>query len=176
MNVTNHPAAETETEPAETTVAEWKEIIAAFQQPSPWRAAWQVVNSVGLYAALWVLMVWSLPVSRWLTAACVVVAGLVLVRVFIIFHDCGHGSFVKSKRLNDVLGFVTGLLTFTPYFHWRWEHSLHHATSGDLDRRGVGDIWTMTVDEYLAAPAKKRTTKRKRTHQKRRFCDWYMLF
>lgn len=155
MNEMKH-TAEVEAEPAETTVAEWKEIIAGFQQPSPWRAGWQVVNSIGLYAIFWALMVWSLSVSWWLTAAFVALAGLVLVRVFIIFHDCGHGSFVKSKRVNDAIGFVTGLLTFTPYFHWRWEHSLHHATSGDLDRRGVGDIWTMTVEEYLAASPRKR--------------------
>jgi omega-6 fatty acid desaturase (delta-12 desaturase) len=72
-----------------------------------------------------------------------------LVRIFIIFHDCGHGSFFKSRNANDILGFVTGVLTFTPYHHWRWEHAAHHATSGDLDRRGLGDIWTLTVQEYL---------------------------
>lgn len=72
-----------------------------------------------------------------------------MVRVFIIFHDCGHGSFYKSKKANNYLGFISGLLIFTPYFHWRWEHSVHHATSGDLDRRGIGDIWTLTVREYL---------------------------
>ena len=70
-------------------------------------------------------------------------------RVFIIFHDCGHGSLFKSRRVNDWVGFVTGLLTFTPYAHWRWQHALHHATSGDLDRRGSGDIRTLTVQEYL---------------------------
>ena len=76
-------------------------------------------------------------------------AGGILVRIFIIFHDCGHGSFVGSRRANDIIGFVAGMLTFTPYYHWRWEHSLHHATSGDLDRRGTGDVWTLTVEEYL---------------------------
>jgi len=76
-------------------------------------------------------------------------AGAFLVRTFIIFHDCGHGSFFKSRAANDVCGYLCGLLTFMPYYHWRWEHSLHHATSGDLDRRGTGDMWTMTVQEYL---------------------------
>jgi acyl-lipid omega-6 desaturase (Delta-12 desaturase) len=78
-----------------------------------------------------------------------VVAGLFLVRIFIIFHDCGHGSFFKSRLANDIVGFITGVLTLTPYYHWRWEHSVHHASAGALDRRGTGDVWTMTVEEYL---------------------------
>jgi omega-6 fatty acid desaturase (delta-12 desaturase) len=79
-----------------------------------------------------------------------------LVRVFIIFHDCGHGSFFKSRIANSVVGFISGVLTFTPYFHWRWEHSLHHGSSGNLDKRGTGDIWTMTVQEYLEVSRWKR--------------------
>jgi len=78
-----------------------------------------------------------------------ILAGGFLVRVFIIFHDCGHGSFFRSRKANDILGFITGVLTFAPYYHWRWEHAVHHATSGDLDRRGLGDMWTLTVQEYL---------------------------
>jgi len=72
-----------------------------------------------------------------------------LARIFIIFHDCGHASFFKSKGANNVTGVVTGLLNLTPYRHWRWQHALHHGTAGDLDRRGSGDIWTLTVQEYL---------------------------
>jgi len=98
----------------------------------------------------------SLGVSYWLTAALVVLAGAFLVRVFIIFHDCGHGSFFRSPTANDVLGQITGVLSFTPYFHWRWEHALHHASAGDLDRRGTGDVWTLTVQEYLEASRWKR--------------------
>jgi omega-6 fatty acid desaturase (delta-12 desaturase) len=85
-----------------------------------------------------------------------VLAGGFLVRVFIIFHDCGHGSFFKSRKANNVLGIITGMLTFTPYHHWRREHATHHATSGDLDRRGTGDLWTMTVQEYLESSRSKR--------------------
>jgi omega-6 fatty acid desaturase (delta-12 desaturase) len=85
-----------------------------------------------------------------------ILTGAFLVRVFIIFHDCGHGSFFKSRKANDVLGMITGLLTFTPYQHWRREHATHHATSGDLDRRGTGDLWTMTVLEYLESSRSKR--------------------
>ncbi|MDC0289702.1 fatty acid desaturase, partial [Akkermansiaceae bacterium] len=79
-----------------------------------------------------------------------------LVRVFIIFHDCGHGSFYKSQRVNNIIGFISGALTFTPYNHWKWEHSVHHSAAGDLDRRGTGDVWTMTVEEYLGSPRWKR--------------------
>jgi omega-6 fatty acid desaturase (delta-12 desaturase) len=92
---------------------------------------------------------WS--IAWWLALLIAVLAGAFLVRVFIIFHDCGHGSFFKSRKANAVLGFTCGLLTFTPYYQWRGEHALHHKTAGDLDRRGVGDVWTMTVEEYLHA-------------------------
>ncbi|MBI5801910.1 MAG: fatty acid desaturase [Verrucomicrobia bacterium] len=134
----------------------WKEVVLQFQQPSLVRALWQVVNTFGSYAFLWYLMYLSRAVSWWITVPLAMLAGAFLVRVFIIFHDCGHGSFFKSKTANDVLGFICGLLTLTPYYHWRWEHSIHHATAGDLDRRNVGDIWTMTVQEYLEASRWKR--------------------
>ena len=94
--------------------------------------------------------------SYWLVVPLAILAGGFLVRVFIIFHDCGHGSFFKSRRANDILGFITGVLTFTPYYQWRWEHALHHASSGDLDRRGTGDVWTLTVQEYLESSRWKR--------------------
>ncbi len=134
----------------------WRELVLKYQQPSLWRALWQVVNTIGSYALLWCLMYRTMKVSWWLTELLAVLAGGFLVRTFIIFHDCGHGSFFKSKLANDTLGYLCGLLTLTPYYHWRWEHSIHHATSGDLDRRNVGDIWTMTVQEYLNASRWKR--------------------
>jgi omega-6 fatty acid desaturase (delta-12 desaturase) len=84
------------------------------------------------------------------------VAGGILVRVFILFHDCCHGSFFASRRANTILGYASGILTFTPFADWRYAHNLHHATAGNLDRRGVGDIRTMTTAEYLAAPLRKR--------------------
>ena len=130
-------------------IARWKAIVKEYQKPNAWRASWQIVNSVGGYVALWYLMYLSLSVSWWLTLPLAVLAGGFLIRVFIIFHDCGHGSFFKSQTANHFWGFVTGLLTFTPYHHWRWEHSVHHATSGNLERRGVGDVMTLTVNEYL---------------------------
>ena len=106
----------------------WKQKVLQYQEPSLPRALWQLVNTLGLYGLLWWLAVWSLDVSYWLTAALAILAGGVLVRVFIIFHDCGHGSFFRNQVANDVVGFITGMLTFTPYYHWRWEHAIHHAT------------------------------------------------
>ncbi|MGN6387143.1 MAG: fatty acid desaturase [Verrucomicrobiota bacterium] len=141
---------------ATPSVSVWKEIVAEYQKPSLWRALWQVMNTFVPYAALWYLMYLSVQVSWWLTVPLILLAGGFLVRIFIIFHDCGHGSFFKSERANKILGFISGILTFTPYYHWRWEHSIHHASAGDLDRRGTGDIWTMTVQEYLESSRWKR--------------------
>lgn len=111
----------------------WKEIVARYQKPSTARAVWQLVNTLVPYAALWCLMYYTKSVSWWLTVPLAVLAGAILVRAFIIFHDCGHGSFFKSPVANHVLGAITGVLTFTPFYHWRWEHAIHHSTSG---------IWT----------------------------------
>ncbi len=129
----------------------WRDIVAKFQMPSTGRALWQIANTFVPYALLWYLMYLSMAVSWWLTMPLAVLAGAFLVRIFIIFHDCGHGSYFKSRRANALVGFVAGVLSFTPYHHWRWEHAIHHGTVGDLDRRGTGDIWTMTVQEYLEA-------------------------
>ena len=137
-------------------IPNWKPIVARYQQPALGRALWQVVNTLVPYAALWYLMYLSLAVSWWLTVPLAVLAGAFLVRAFIIFHDCGHGSFFKSVAANHILGAVTGVLTFTPFYHWRWEHAIHHASAGDLDRRGTGDVWTLTVQEYLEASRWKR--------------------
>jgi acyl-lipid omega-6 desaturase (Delta-12 desaturase) len=137
-------------------ISEWKEIVAKFQEPSRLSATWQIVNTLGSYAVIWYLLYLSLSMSWWLTVPLAVLAGGLVVRIFIIFHDCGHGSYFKSRTANDVLGFITGMLTFTPYFHWRWEHSIHHASSGHLDKRGTGDIWTLTVQEYLESSRWKR--------------------
>jgi omega-6 fatty acid desaturase (delta-12 desaturase) len=134
----------------------WKAIVARYQKPSVARGVWQIVNTLLPYAGLWYLMYLSLAISYWLVVPLAVVAAGFLVRVFIIHHDCGHHSFFKSRLANDVLGFVTGVLTMTPYYHWRWEHALHHSASGDLDRRGTGDVWTWTVQEYLEASRWKR--------------------
>jgi omega-6 fatty acid desaturase (delta-12 desaturase) len=128
----------------------WRSVVARYQKPELARSLWQIANSVIPYLVLWGVMVWSLRVSYWLTLAISVLAAGFLVRVFIIFHDCGHNSFFESKRANTVVGIITGLLTFTAYHYWTRDHAIHHATAGDLDQRGVGDVETLTVREYLA--------------------------
>jgi len=122
-----------------------------FKKPILRRSVWQLVNTLLPYFALWGVMIWALSVSYWITLALAVVAAGFLARTFIIFHDCTHGAFMRSARANQLVGFLTGVLTFTPYGQWRHQHVLHHATSGDLDRRGIGDIWTLTVEEYTSA-------------------------
>jgi len=129
----------------------WQRAVAAYENPDLKRSLWQLLNSIVPYLALWALAYWLLGVSYWLALPVQVLAAGFLVRVFIIFHDCGHGSFFRSRTANDIVGFVTGILTFTPYWDWRAEHARHHATAGDLDRRGFGDVTTMTVDEYRQA-------------------------
>jgi acyl-lipid omega-6 desaturase (Delta-12 desaturase) len=129
--------------------ARWKQVIEKYQRPSTWRALWQLLNTLVPYALLWYLMHLSVALSWWLTVPLALVAGALLMRIFIIFHDCGHGSYFKSRWANDTLGFIAGVLTFTPYYQWRWQHAIHHGSAGQLDQRGTGDVWTMTVQEYL---------------------------
>jgi len=134
----------------------WKEAVARYQNPVLRSSIWQLGNSLVPYLVLWGLMIWSLSISYWITLALAVPAAGFLVRIFIIFHDCCHGSFFKSRRANHLLEFVTGVLTFSPYRQWRHLHAMHHATAADLDRRGIGDVWTLTVQEYLQASRWKR--------------------
>lgn len=142
----------------------WRKIVAGYQNPDTRKSVWQLVNSLGGYVIMWVLMALSLNVSYWLTLALAPIAAGFLVRIFIIFHDCGHGSFFKSSKANHTIGVITGILVFTPYFLWRQSHAIHHATAANLDRRGVGDVWTMTVEEYLAASPWKRFVYRAYRH------------
>jgi omega-6 fatty acid desaturase (delta-12 desaturase) len=122
-----------------------------FQEPSIKGSLWQIANSVIPYVALWALMVQTVQFSYLLTLALAVLASGFLVRIFIIFHDCGHGSFFRSRKANEWVGFFTGLLTMTPFREWWHTHALHHAQTGNLDKRGSGDVWTLTVDEFRSA-------------------------
>lgn len=128
----------------------WQETVASYQRPSKLRSIWQLVNSVLPYFALLVAMYFSLRVSYWITLALAFPAAGLLIRTFIILHDCGHGSFFASRKANRVTGFLMGVLSFIPSDYWSHEHARHHATAGDLDHRGHGDIWTLTVEEYVA--------------------------
>ena len=146
--------------PTAPQTADWQQAVAEHRKPNLPSSIWQLTNSVVPYLALWGLMIWTTGISYWITLPLAVVAAGFLVRIFIIFHDCGHGSFFSSRRANQWTEFLTGVLTFTPYRQWRHKHALHHATSGDLDRRGTGEIWTLTVDEYLQASRWKRLSYR----------------
>ena len=130
--------------------------VAPYERPDLWRSVWATINTLVPFFALWYLMYRSLSISYWLTLALAVPAAGFYVRVFILFHDCGHGSLFRSRVANDLLGVITGGLTLTPYYAWRHEHAVHHATAGNLDRREVGDIKTLTVREYQSRPLLQR--------------------
>lgn len=142
--------------PAKAKKLPWQKAVVKYQNADMRRSLWQMLNSIAPYFILWYLAYRSLTVSYWLTLFFAVIAALFVLRIFIIFHDCGHGSFFKSKRANDIVGVLTGIITFTPYYAWRHSHAVHHATAGDLDRRGIGDVWTLTYDEYKTMPLAKR--------------------
>jgi len=120
------------------------------------RASWQLVNTLVPYLAVWIAMPFALAWSVWAFLPLALLAAGLLVRLFILFHDCTHNSFFASRRANMWWGRVLGTISFTCFEVWRAEHTQHHATSGDLDRRGTGDIWTLTVDEYKQAAPFKR--------------------
>ncbi len=128
----------------------WTEILEPYARPSVGRSLFQVFNSAVPFAFLWFFMLVSLEYSYWITLLLAVPTVGFLVRLFIIQHDCGHRSFFQSQTANNTLGFMIGVLTLTPYAYWRKTHAIHHATSGNLDQRGFGDISTLTVKEYLA--------------------------
>ncbi len=140
------------------TKPDWYQATLKYAQPNLRKAVLQLVDTFIPYLALWVLMVHTVQhgYSYWITLELSAAAAALYIRIFIFFHDCCHRSFFASSRLNSILGYVTGILTFTPYENWRLTHAIHHSTFGDLDRRGIGDVWTMTVEEYLAAPMRKR--------------------
>jgi omega-6 fatty acid desaturase (delta-12 desaturase) len=132
-------------------------LLSPFRQPSRPKSTWQLLNTLIPYAVLWTLMVLAVRHGHpGVAMALCIPAAALLVRVFIIFHDCCHGSFFASRRANRIVGYVTGILACTPFERWQRDHAQHHATVGDLDRRGAGDVWTLTADEYLSAPRRKR--------------------
>ena len=131
---------------------DWQALAAPFREPSLGRSLWQLVNTLVAYFGAWALMIWSLEGSYWVTAGLGVLVGLLTVRLFIINHDCGHGSFFKSRRANDIVGFWTGALSFTPYLQWRHGHAIHHAKSGQIEEAGIGYFWVMGVEEFQKAP------------------------
>jgi omega-6 fatty acid desaturase (delta-12 desaturase) len=128
----------------------WREALASYAQPRSLRSSAEVITSVGAYLAMCVAIYFAVGVSALLALALAPVSAAFLLRTYIVFHDCSHGSFLNSRRGNAWLGAVCGFLVLTPFVRWRHDHAVHHATSGDLDRRGVGDLPTLTVEEYYA--------------------------
>ena len=126
----------------------WVEPLKPYAQPDLKRSLGCLMTSVVPYLALWPAMYYLLGVSYALALLVAIPASGFLVRTFIVFHDCGHGSFMPNRRANRIVGILAGLLVYNPYYAWNHEHAGHHASSGDLDRRGVGDIDTWTVSEY----------------------------
>lgn len=138
--------------PAERDAQSWAQILTRYREPSARRGIAEIVITAGPFVALWAAAWLALGFSYWLSLLLVIPAAGFLVRLFMIQHDCGHGSFFRNRLANAWVGRVCGVLTLTPFDHWRRTHNIHHATSGHLEKRGFGDIETRTVAEYLAMP------------------------
>jgi omega-6 fatty acid desaturase (delta-12 desaturase) len=136
--------------------ASWRKLLESHAQPRRSRALLDIATSVVPYLAIMTGIYFALQVSLPLALALSLLSGGFLIRSFIIFHDCAHNSFFSSKRANGMLGAALSALVWLPFARWRHEHAVHHATAGDLDRRGVGDIWTLTTTEYAAGSWQRR--------------------
>jgi len=134
----------------------WTPILAQYREPSRARSLIELLITAGALALFWILMWKALDVGYWLSLLLAIPTAGFFVRAFMIQHDCGHGAFFRYRFANDWLGRVLSVLTLTPYDFWRRTHALHHANSGNLDGRGIGDIETLTVREYLALPRWRR--------------------
>ena len=143
----NNGAAKIE---AGQTQPAWRSSLKIFGDPSKLKASWQLTNTIIPYLCLWYMMIRSIQLgySYTLTLFLTLPAAAFLVRIFILFHDCVHGSFFTSKKLNTFFGYFLGVFVFTSFEDWRFTHLRHHGTYANLDSRGYGDIWTMTVKEY----------------------------
>ena len=136
----------------------WQQIVKQYQVPNPKMAIWQIISSFLPFIGLWTLMYYSLSVSYWLTLGLAIVNAFFLVRIFIIQHDCGHQSFFKSRKVNDVIGFVCSAISLIPYKYWAKSHNFHHGHNGrlEVDIRDIGDMPMLTVEEFRAlSPIKK---------------------
>ena len=138
--------------------AAWYRELSKYEKADPRKAIGQVLNTFVPYIGLWAAMIWIVRShhSLWYLCPLIVLAAGLVVRIFIMQHDCGHGSFLKSHSANRFLGLLCGVITFTPYDDWKHEHAAHHASAQDLERRGIGDIQTLTTEEYRNASPRKR--------------------
>lgn len=141
-----------------TNLNDWSSALASFRKSNALKATWQLINTMVPYFILWYLMIRSIQLdhSYVLTLLLTLPAAAFLVRIFILFHDCVHGSLFKSKRANTFFGYILGVLVFTSFEEWRFIHLRHHGTYANLDSRGFGDVWTMTLTEYQKSTKTKR--------------------
>ncbi|MEM9677607.1 MAG: fatty acid desaturase [Pseudomonadota bacterium] len=146
------PAAET----SKADARDWVKILSNYREPDTARSAFELAVTIGPFMVLWAVAWWSLGISYWLTLAVSIVNAGFLLRLFTIQHDCGHGAFFKNRTFGDWVGRVIGVLTITPYDVWRRTHAIHHGSSGNLARRGIGDVHTLTVEEYQSRSALSR--------------------
>ena len=144
--------------------AAWRALIAPYVKPNAARALFQLMNTGVPFIAVMTAMLVALDHGRLAALLLVPVAGALLVRLFMLQHDCGHDSFFPARWANDLLGWVLGILTLTPYTSWRGAHAVHHASTGNLDRRGIGDLTTLTIEEFAALPARRRLAYRLYRH------------
>lgn len=137
---------------SQAKIATLKKDVAPYERTDTKLSIRQLFNTLVPLLLLWYAAYWSMSISYWLTLVIAIVASGFLIRTFILFHDCCHGSLFNSRWANDILGTILGVITLVPYQQWKHSHSIHHATSSNLDKRGIGDIWILTVDEYTSAP------------------------
>jgi omega-6 fatty acid desaturase (delta-12 desaturase) len=140
----------------------WLAQLKEYEKPVTWRAIWQLTNTLIPYAGLVVLMYLSIRggYPAWVTILLAIPAAAFLVRLFVFFHDCSHGSFFPSRKANRIVGHILGVMTFTAFGSWQHGHGVHHSTSGNLDRRTIGEVWTLTAKEYVDSPWWKRAAYR----------------
>lgn len=134
--------------PSAKAARDWIKVLSAYREPDTLRSSFELAVTVGAFVLLWVLAWHALAISAWLTLIISVCNAAFLLRLFCIQHDCGHSAFLKNRVLSDWLGRVIGVATLTPYDVWKRSHALHHSASGNLGRRGIGDVHTLTVAEY----------------------------
>ena len=135
-------------EPEVGSARDWVKVLAKYREPSQLRSSYELAVSFIPFVGLWALAWWSISISPWLALGISVLNAAFLVRLFAIQHDCGHGAFFTNRHASDWVGRVLGVLTLTPYDVWRRTHSIHHSAAGNLEKRGMGDVHTLTVDEF----------------------------
>ena len=150
--------------PSGSSAGSWRKIVAPYLKPDGRRAAVQILNTGLPFLMAMAVILLGIHRGFWWVLLLTPAASFLLVRLFMFQHDCGHGCFFPSRRMNDLLGGVLGVLTLTPYASWRGDHAVHHASAGNLDRRGVGDVTTLTLEEYLALPPRRRLAYRLYRH------------